>query len=99
MARARAAKVPTAEPSPFNVLEDVTESERQEMVLEEGESDEEETSDDESEKQHQSIPRSVREDIAGFEESFKDLSRRYRLIDRIGEGEGSHIQHLNICPR
>ena len=96
MAKVRAAKVPTGEPSPFNLnnnIVEATESERQEMALDEEDSDEDETSDDESERQIQPVPRSVREDIVKFEEAFKDLGRQYRLIDRIGEGEDP----LNNC--
>jgi hypothetical protein len=33
------------------------------------------------------IDPAVAEDMAKFEESFKGITRRYRLIDRIGEGE------------
>lgn len=33
---------------------------------------------------------SVLEDIQQFEESFKGISKRYRLINRIGEGKKPH---------
>lgn len=42
---------------------------------------------DDQEVPETSISRSVADDIAKFEASFKDLSKRYRLIDRIGEGK------------
>ena len=90
MARARISKVPTAEPSPFNVVEDSsrTESEvEEELETNDQESDEDATSDVQPERRPKPISRSVREDIARFEESFKDLAKQYRLIDRIGEGK------------
>ena len=91
MARARAVKVPTGEPSPFNVLDDVphnvTRSNHQAVVQDDDAmSVDEEISDDSSETHHKVVPRSVLDDIARFEESFKDLAKQYRLIDRIGEG-------------
>lgn len=42
---------------------------------------------DDQEMPETSISRSVADDIAKFEASFKVLSKRYRLIDRIGEGK------------
>lgn len=91
MARARAMKVPTGEPSPFNVLEDVpqnvTRANHQEVVQDDDAmSVDEQISDDSSETHHTLVPRSVLDDIARFEESFNDLTKQYRLIDRIGEG-------------
>ena len=32
------------------------------------------------------VPQSILEDIARFEESFKGISKRYKILDRIGEG-------------
>lgn len=89
-------KVPTAEPSPFNILEDppgvdekfprngqtnYDSSDGEDSQAEDSMSDgsESSTSDDEPSSQ-------VLEDMAKFEESFKDLAQQYRLIDRIGEG-------------
>ena len=93
MARSRNLKVPTGEPSPFNILGDThpktTKSQVQDSISlnSEPNSDGSETSDEDSEIHHKPVPRSVREDIAKFEESFNDLAKQYRLIDRIGEGE------------
>ena len=42
---------------------------------------------DDQEVPQTSVSRSVADDIAKFEASFRDLSKRYRLIDRIGEGK------------
>ena len=87
MARSRALKVPTGEPSPFNIPTTTHPTAARSIDAEESESDESVASDDDSDIDHKPIPRSVAEDIAMFEESFRDISKRYRLIDRIGEGE------------
>ena len=87
MARSRAVKVPTGEPSPFNVPTNTHPKAARSIVEEESESDDSVASDDESDIDHKPIPRSVREDIVKFEESFRDIAKRYRLIDRIGEGK------------
>lgn len=42
------------------------------------------THDDSSEEE---VEDAVAEDIARFEQSFKNISQRYRLINRIGEGD------------
>ncbi|KAI4153009.1 MAG: hypothetical protein LQ340_002570 [Diploschistes diacapsis] len=89
-------KVPTGEPSPFNVLEDVpqnvTRANHQEVVQDDDAmSVDEQISDDSSETHHTLVPRSVLDDIARFEESFNDLTKQYRLIDRIGEGTFSTV--------
>ena len=39
-----------------------------------------------SDESDDEIDESVAEDMQKFEESFKGISRRYRLINRIGEG-------------
>lgn len=69
---------------------------RMEEDEEEGEEGEgQETSEDDTEASDASdkfegnrrkVSRGVREDIAKFEESFKEVAKQYRLIDRIGEG-------------
>lgn len=45
------------------------------------------TRDDSSEEEE--VEESVAEDIARFESSFRDITKRYRLINRIGEGWSS----------
>lgn len=90
MARSRAIKLPTGEPSPFNVLRKsprkASEPEVEEIISDDEESDISDTSEG-PEQLHKTVTRSVLEEIAKFEESFKDFAKRYRLIDRIGEGK------------
>ena len=43
--------------------------------------------DDTDDCEEREISRSVAEDITKFKASFRELSKRYRLIDRIGEGK------------
>ena len=90
--------VPTNEPSPFNpqhapdgrnkrrvIARRVAEEDQEE---EEGSEDDTEASNasDESEGNYRKVLRGVREDMAKFEDSFRDVAKQYRLIDRIGEG-------------
>lgn len=67
------------------------------IVHEDGPSDDEETLDESEDPMKESggthddssddeVEESVAEDIARFEESFKGIQSRYRLINRIGEG-------------
>ncbi|KAK4994474.1 Cell division control protein 7, partial [Elasticomyces elasticus] len=44
-----------------------------------------------SEESEEEIEQSVAEDIERFEQSFKDINQRYRLINRIGEGTFSTV--------
>ena len=59
--------------------EDTEEMDESKDPLEESGGTHSEESDDE-------IDESVAEDIQKFEDSFKGITRRYRLINRIGEG-------------
>lgn len=92
-------KAPTGEPSPFNILEDPRDTPEQShaSVKEAGFDviDRDEVSGDESEGSNGSessvesrrpIDKSVLEDMAKFEDSFKGITQRFRLINRIGEG-------------
>jgi cell division control protein 7 len=49
--------------------------------------DGEETSSEASEEAEEDVDESVAEDMRKLEESFKGISQRYRLINRIGEGK------------
>ena len=92
------AKPPSAEPSPFNILEDrptldeyqlqVEAAQRDRHGRDENSDDDSATTDDSaaSRKRHRKKDPSVVEDMAKFEESFRGITKRYRLIDRIGEG-------------
>lgn len=53
---------------------------------EDAESDGSDTTDVSEDERSAAVPRSVKEDIAKFEDSFRELTKRYRLINRIGEG-------------
>jgi hypothetical protein len=42
------------------------------------------------------VEESVAEDIAKFEESFRNINKRFRLINRIGEGECHQLNRSMI---
>ena len=48
--------------------------------------DEDEDDEMESEDEEHAVDPIVQSDIRQFEESFRGISKKYRLIDRIGEG-------------
>ncbi len=52
---------------------------------------------DESESEDE-VDESVVEDMRKLEESFKGISQKYRLINRIGEGEGTsdHVTQHHV---
>ena len=91
-------KAPTGEPSPFNILEDAHDTPEHQAHVQEAGFDvieRDEVSDDGSEasggsessmESHRPIDKSVLEDMAKFEDSFKGITQRFRLINRIGEG-------------
>lgn len=92
-------RAPTGEPSPFNILEDTHDTaEHGHVHVKEAGFDvieRDEVSDDGSEASggsessmasHRPIDKSVLEDMAKFEDSFKGITQRFRLINRIGEG-------------
>ena len=93
------AKPPSAGPNPFNILEDSPNIAEYRQKNEEAqqypddsnrsssvETDASEQSTASKKKKLRRIDPAVAEDMAKFEESFKGISKRYRLIDRIGEG-------------
>ena len=92
MARSRVARVPTGEPSPFNIVEDPADKlHKQDLAVAQMESDDQESdvaSDvtNSSEEEEREISELVLEDMEKFEESFKGITKQYRLINRIGEG-------------
>ena len=43
-------------------------------------------SEDSAEEVQNPLSRTVLEEIGKFEDSFKDITKQYRIIDRIGEG-------------
>jgi hypothetical protein len=69
------------------------------QLLEDDEDDLEEEAFDEYEEDEDDIDDSVAEDMKKLEESFKGISQKYRLINRIGEGsirpetEGSNMKN------
>jgi len=93
------AKPPSAGPSPFNILEDrpsLDEYQQRKKEEQQSPNDSDRSISDESDasedsvasKKHKrrKIDPAVAEDMAKFEESFKGIAKRYKLIDRIGEG-------------
>ncbi|MCJ1320708.1 hypothetical protein MMC15_006049 [Xylographa vitiligo] len=96
-------KPSAAEPSPFNILEDrptldeyqarIEQKRRYQREREELGDDASDTSDDSAVrvKKTRPVDPTVKEDMIKFEESFKGINKRYRLIDRIGEGTFSTV--------
>jgi len=93
------AKPPSTGPSPFNILEDrpsLDEYQQRKDDAEQYPDDSDRSSSDLTDASEDSaglkkkkrgrIDPAVAEDMGKFEESFKGISKRYRLIDRIGEG-------------
>ena len=101
-------KPSAAEPSPFNILEDrptldqyqarIEQKRRYHREQAELGDDASDTSDDSAVqvKRPRPIDPSVKEDMIKFEESFKGINRRYRLIDRIGEGTSMNTAVLSV---
>ncbi|MCJ1388966.1 hypothetical protein MMC18_001818 [Xylographa bjoerkii] len=97
------AKPSAAEPSPFNILEErptldeyqarIEQRRRHQREREELGDVASDTSDDSAVqvKKPRPIDPAVKEDMVKFEESFKGINKRYRLIDRIGEGTFSTV--------
>jgi cell division control protein 7 len=84
---ANTVKVHEDEPE-IQLSESQVESDEGDTVMDESRGPENEsgaTHNDESEESE--LDESVAEDIARFEASFKGINKRYRLINRIGEGE------------
>ena len=90
---------PSEDPSPFNVLEDSRDRESHHHVEPRRGSvaklDQEEvsassgTESDGSEgsvESHGQVEKAVMEDMVKFEDTFKGITQRFRLINRIGEG-------------
>ena len=79
---------------PIEVHEDEPLSDENETVLDESRDPLAESSgcaaSDESDEE---VEDSVPEDMAKFEESFKEIAGQYRLINRIGEGALTFPQH------
>ena len=89
-------RAPSGEESPFNILEDPRDQGHTDSKLVDDEpncrddfSEEMSEASDSSEsssRSRQPVDKSVMEDMAKFEESFKGITQRFRLINRIGEG-------------
>ena len=90
---------PSAEQSPFNILEDDETAEKrrrrtQRDRIDEAQNDEPSADEDDlslassdySHDRRKSLDPIVQEDIAKFEESFNGITRRYKILSRIGEG-------------
>ena len=91
---------PSAKHSPFNILEDEEEiTKERQRRRQAGEIDEIDEDDpieneddyssgdsDDSEDQRKALDPMIQEDISRFEESFKGITKRYKVLSRIGEG-------------
>jgi len=93
MATHRASRVPFDIHHDHNDLDESMDEEHQEMddsrledEEEEEMEDEEDDSSDRSAGSDEVVDPAVQEDMKKFEASFKDISERFRLINRIGEG-------------
>lgn len=66
----------------------MADSQRKQIVEDEEEEEGGELSDeDDEEESEDEVEESVIEDMQRLEESFRGISRKYRLINRIGEGD------------
>lgn len=66
----------------------MADSQRKQIVEDEEEEERGELSDeDDEEESEDEVEESVIEDMQRLEESFRGISRKYRLINRIGEGD------------
>jgi len=68
------------------VYEDVPMEEDEDTVMDESRGPLEESGCTRSDDSGEEVEESVADDMARFEDSFKDITKRYRLINRIGEG-------------
>ena len=87
---------PAGDPSPFNVLEDSNDQDVESTPGAPEKYDQDEVSENsgtESEgsessiESQETVEKAVMEDMAKFEDTFKGITKRFRLINRIGEGE------------
>lgn len=65
----------------------IYEDEEQAVEMDESRDPLEESGGTRDDSDQEELDESVAEDIANFERSFKDITKRFRLINRIGEGE------------
>jgi len=91
------AKVKPTKPAMAAEYKDMDfESEENDTVMDESRDPLEESGCTRTDDSEEEIEDTVAEDMARFEESFKGITKRYRLINRIGEGE-SHPAAFNRC--
>lgn len=78
-----------------SLLEDIEGQEREEREGEDGEMGEEDEdgSSQASDESEDVVDAAVQEDIEKFQNSFEGITERFRLINRIGEGE---LLQLNL---
>ncbi|KAH0362957.1 kinase-like protein, partial [Aureobasidium melanogenum] len=93
MASMRGAKtVREAIPADYHIRsEDETEDAMDESKNSMDESQATEPNESDDEEEEEEVEASVQEDIARFEQSFKNITQRFRLINRIGEGTFSTV--------
>lgn len=72
---------------PVQVHEDECSDEEGDTVMEESMGPLDESGAAVTDSEDEEVEQSVVEDIQKFEESFKNINKRFRLINRIGEGE------------
>lgn len=72
---------------PIQVHEDVCTDEEGDTVMDESMGPLDESGATATDSEDEEIEESVVEDIQKFEESFRNINKRFRLINRIGEGE------------
>jgi len=95
---------PRAPQEPFNIHhDDMDESmeendEMEESKVEDGEEMEVEDNSEDSDSD-QDVDASVKEDIRKFQETFKGINERFRLINRIGEGKQRLLERITITDR
>ena len=60
-------------------------------------SEESQRSEDESEEDEVEVDKSVQEEMARLEDMFKERGLKYRMIDRIGEGNAKRAVRIHLA--
>lgn len=71
------------EPAPIEIFEE----DEHDTVVDESQDPMEESGCTQDDSEDEDIDESVLQDIEQFQHSFKDIGKKYRLINRIGEGQ------------
>jgi cell division control protein 7 len=88
---------------PFEIHHDSMERDELDEDLEtieesraEGDDDQEDDYSEKSDESDDVVDAAVQEDMLRFQETFKGIKERFRLINRIGEGKSTHFHLLEL---